>query len=213
MGQGNRKDRQHGGDRCLSGEAEACRVKLLGGGRGVCLDQRRDPAKAMMVASPDGVQREGRVHSAQSQWRRNNPKCPVPESSMSPGRTLMSPPAHAGHPASHGENSPALGDQTLSSWLDVESPPPSQGLRFLSKQMMSREPVLCTDWSHPTPPPARCPPMCEPQGCRATSLRTGGLTASLLHALAHSSTGTRCCSWWCQENKQNPGFKVGGGPR
>ena len=145
MGQGNRKDRRHGGDRCLSGEAEACRVKLLGGGRGVCLDQRRDPAKAMMVASPDGALREGRVRSAQSQWRRNNPKCPVPESSMSPGRNLTSPPAHAGHPASHRENGSVLGDQTLSSWLDVESPPPSQDLRFLIEQMMPREPVLCTD--------------------------------------------------------------------
>lgn len=145
MGQGNQKDRRHGGDRCLSGEAEACRVKLLGGGREVCLDHSRDPAKAMMVASPDRAQREGQISSAQSQWRRNNPKCPVPASSMSPGRTLTSLPAQAGHPASHGENAPALGDQMLSSWLAVESPPPSRDLRFHSEQMMPREPVLCTD--------------------------------------------------------------------
>ena len=194
MGQGNQKDRRHGGDRCLSGEAEACHVKLLGGGREVCLDQRRDPAKAMMVASPDGAQKEGQISSAQSQWRRNNPKCPVPASSMSPGRTLTSPPAHAGHPASHGENAPALGDQTLSSWLDVESPPPSRGPRFLSEQVMHVS--LCVAWTDPDPsrPPARRPPRCE-LGAGPPPCWTGRLTASLLHVFTHSSTGTRRCSW------------------
>ena len=34
--------------------------KAAGGGREVFLHQHRDPAKAMMVASPDGAQREGK---------------------------------------------------------------------------------------------------------------------------------------------------------
>lgn len=165
-----RTDGTRRGDRCLSGKAEACRVKkLLGGGRGSAWTSVRDRQGHDGGLPRRGSEGRGRMRSAQSQWRRNNPKCPVPESSMSPGRNLTSPPAHAGHPASHRrENGSVLrGPRRSPPWLDVESPPPLSGPQIPQRADDVRV-SLCFTAGPNHPPPARCPPRCELQGCRAT---------------------------------------------